>query len=329
MTSTELDTLRFPVGHYTAPPQISADALTSWIAEIAAFPSQVREAVAPLSDAQKAWRYRPAGWSILQVVHHCADSHMNSINRFKLALTQDNPTIAPYPEHLYAELHDSLEADLSGVLCLLDGLHYKWVLLLKSLSAEQLKRTYFHPDDNKNVPLEEAIGVYAWHCRHHLAHIRQAVRNEGKFENREGWSPVPQPAGVTGIGGVFFKMKDPEAARHWFALHLGLSTDAYGSTFETRNSDNPAQKGFLQWSPMKDDTTYFDPSPSEFMINYKVRGLDDLLAKLKASGVTIIDQVATYDYGRFVHILGPEQQSIELWEPVEEVYDALIEVRTK
>lgn len=329
MTATDLDTLRFPVGTFTAPDTISADQITNWLAEIAAFPSQVREAVTPLTDAQKAWRYRPEGWSIVQVVHHCADSHMNSINRFKHALTQDNPTIATYPEHLFAELHDSLESDMTGVLGLLDGLHYKWVLLLKSLNDAQLGRAYFHPDDKALVPLKQAIGVYAWHCRHHLAHIQQAIANKGAFGDVEAWTTGAEKPGAIGIGGIFYKFDDPDGARTWYQHNLGLNTDQWGTSFESRSSDNPGQRTFLQWSPMKSDTTHFDPGTASFMVNFRVRGIDALVEQLKQNGVTIIDQIARYDYGDFVHIMGPENQAIELWEPKDMAYDSIAVARTK
>jgi predicted enzyme related to lactoylglutathione lyase len=134
---------------------------------------------------------------------------------------------------------------------------------------------------------------------------------------------------VTGIGGIFFKVKDPSKTKEWYQKHLGLKTDDYGSTFEWRSSDNPEQKGFTQWSPMKDDTTYFKPSQKDFMINYCVENLEELVQQLKKEGVTILDEIESYDYGKFVHILDPDGHSIELWEPVNEVYDKMVETKTK
>jgi predicted enzyme related to lactoylglutathione lyase len=134
---------------------------------------------------------------------------------------------------------------------------------------------------------------------------------------------------VTGIGGVFFKCKDPDAVKQWYKAHLGLDTDAYGTTFEWRQSENAGQKGFTQWSPMKDDTSYFAPSESSFMINYRVHDLEALIPILKAEGVTIVDQIESFEYGKFVHILDPEGRKIELWEPNDEEYDKILEVRTK
>lgn len=134
---------------------------------------------------------------------------------------------------------------------------------------------------------------------------------------------------VTSIGGIFFKVKDPDATKSWYKKHLGLNTDKYGTAFEWRSSDNPDQKGFSQWSPMKDDTTYFKPSEKDFMINYRVENLVELVAELKAEGVTILDEIETFEYGKFVHILDPDGHSIELWEPIDEEYDRLVEGRTK
>ena len=123
---------------------------------------------------------------------------------------------------------------------------------------------------------------------------------------------------VTGIGGVFFKCKDPQVMRDWYGEHLGLTTTEYGATFAFRDVDEPEKKGHLQWSPFKQDTNYFDPSPKDFMINYRVSNLEELVEELKASGVTIVDEMEVFDYGKFIHILDPEGNKIELWEPVDE-----------
>lgn len=134
---------------------------------------------------------------------------------------------------------------------------------------------------------------------------------------------------VTGIGGIFFKVKDPSQTKAWYQKHLGLQTDQYGTAFEWRSADNPEQKGFSQWSPMKDDTEYFKPSEKEFMINYRVENLEELVEELRSEGVTILDKIEIFEYGKFVHILDPDGHSIELWEPMDEVYDRLTEGRTK
>lgn len=125
---------------------------------------------------------------------------------------------------------------------------------------------------------------------------------------------------VTGIGGVFFKCKDPKKVKNWYAENLGLKTDEYGSLFEFRNSDNSEKKEYLQWSPFQEDTKYFEPSENDFMINYRVNDLKGLKIELEKNGVKILDEIAEYDYGKFLHILGPENQKIELWEPIDEVF---------
>ena len=126
---------------------------------------------------------------------------------------------------------------------------------------------------------------------------------------------------VTGIGGVFFKCKDPKQQKEWYSKHLGIVTDEYGASFKTRQFENPEKSAYLQWSPFSEDTEYFNPSDKPFMINYRVTGIEKLVEELKAAGVTICDEIATYDYGKFVHIMDPEGNKIELWEPVDEVFD--------
>jgi predicted enzyme related to lactoylglutathione lyase len=120
---------------------------------------------------------------------------------------------------------------------------------------------------------------------------------------------------VTGIGGVFFKCKDPDSIKTWYKTHLGLDTNEWGTTFKWRQEADPTQKGSTQWSPFSDKTNYFEPSTKEFMINYRVENLDALVEELRKEGVTILDQIETFEYGKFVHILDVEGNKIELWEP--------------
>ena len=145
-------------------------------------------------------------------------------------------------------------------------------------------------------------------------------------------SPTTAPASekrVTGVGGIFFKCKDPNAMKKWYHEHLGLATDKYGTNFESRRADDPAKKAFLQWAPFKQDTKYFQPSTKEFMINYRVENLDRLVAQLKAEGVTVVDEIQTVDYGKFVHIMDPEGNKIELFEPNDAAYDKMLRGGTK
>ena len=168
-----LEQLKYPLGKFEKPETITKELLSQWIAEIAAFPAQLKAAVNHLDEEQLDNTYRPQGWTIRQVVHHCADSHMNSFIRFKLALTEEQPTIKPYREERWAELADG-KMPIDASLMLLEGLHARWGALLKSLSAEEMRRTYVHPEQGQAIPLDVTIGLYAWHGKHHLAHIRNA-----------------------------------------------------------------------------------------------------------------------------------------------------------
>ena len=128
---------------------------------------------------------------------------------------------------------------------------------------------------------------------------------------------------VTGIGGVFFKCKDPQKMREWYRMHLGLNTNQYGAVFEWYQGADSTQKGFSQWSPFKETTTYFEPSAKDFMINYRVENLNALVKEFKKDGVTVLDTIETYDYGKFVHILDMEGNKLELWEPNDKEYEKL------
>ena len=128
---------------------------------------------------------------------------------------------------------------------------------------------------------------------------------------------------VTGIGGIFFKCKDPDKMREWYKTNLGLATNPYGAVFEWHQGADSTKKGFTQWSPFKETTKYFAPSTKEFMINYRVENLEALVAELTKNGVTILDTIETYDYGKFVHILDAEGNKIELWEPNDIAYEKL------
>ncbi len=134
---------------------------------------------------------------------------------------------------------------------------------------------------------------------------------------------------VTGIGGIFFKSKDPKTVREWYGKNLGLAIDDYGSPFEFRNANRPDEINYLRWSPFDQNTDYFSPSGKDFMINYRVQNIEGLVRKLKENGVTIIDEVTEYEYGKFVHIMDPEGNKIELWEPVDSVLTKIGGTTTK
>ncbi|MDO9511224.1 MAG: VOC family protein [Bacteroidales bacterium] len=128
---------------------------------------------------------------------------------------------------------------------------------------------------------------------------------------------------VTGIGGIFFKCKDPNILREWYKTNLGLNTNQYGAVFEWRQGADTTKKGFTQWSPFNEKTKYFEPSTKDFMINYRVDDIEALVADLKINGVVILDTIETYDYGKFVHILDIEGNKLELWEPNDIEYERL------
>lgn len=164
-----LEQLKYPVGKFVKPESITKDIIDSAISDIENFPNLVKAEIQNLDAKDLQLRYRPEGWTISQVVHHCADSHINSYMRFKLALTENVPTIKPYEESLWAELPDNNLSPFVS-LKLLEALHE----ILKSLSEEDLNKEFIHPEQSEKISLKENISIYSWHCRHHLAHIRQA-----------------------------------------------------------------------------------------------------------------------------------------------------------
>jgi len=177
----DIEQLKFPIGKYAPNKNPNSTDIEQWIREIESFPFTLEQLLEKVSIEQLNWKYRPDGWTVKQVVHHCADSHMNSIIRFKLALTEHKPTIRPYLEDKWATLPDSLQDDLSAALLLLKGLHQKWSVLLKSLTPVQLQLEFIHPESGETINLAENIGIYAWHSNHHLAHIRNGIESMGVF----------------------------------------------------------------------------------------------------------------------------------------------------
>jgi len=133
---------------------------------------------------------------------------------------------------------------------------------------------------------------------------------------------------VTGIGGIFFKCQEPDKMRDWYGKNLGLITNQYGALFEFRKSDKPAEKAYLNWSPFEEDTDYFEPSDKDFMINYRVENIEELVAELEKNGVPVLDKIETFEYGKFVHILDPENNKIELWEPIDPVFTKMYQDKT-
>jgi len=163
---------RYPVGKFHYDDPLTTQQQQAFLDDVAQTPSHLRAAIKGLSEAQLDTPYREGGWTVRQVVHHVPDSHMNSYVRFKLALTEDDPTIKPYAEDRWAELADTKATPVEVSLVLLDCLHYRWVRLLNSLTPEDWKRTFRHPALGP-MTLEKTLALYAWHGRHHVAHITE------------------------------------------------------------------------------------------------------------------------------------------------------------
>lgn len=170
---------RYPVGKFEFPPQITPQLRSQFLNEIEHTPARLREAVKGLSPEQINQPYREGGWTVRQVVHHLADSHLNAYIRFKLGITENNPAIKTYDEALWAELSDAKAADIQASLNLLEALHQRLIQFLRQLSDDQFSRTINHPEFGI-VPLDKYLAMYAWHGRHHVAHVT-ALRQ------RQGW----------------------------------------------------------------------------------------------------------------------------------------------
>ena len=179
METLTLETLRYPVGKFTFPDKISTEEISFMIKIIEELPQKLRNAVSDMSEEQLNTPYREGGWTVRQVVHHLFDSHSNSYTRMKLAMTEDNPTIKPYMEARWAELEDGKNAPVELGLKLLELLHERWIIFLSSLSEKDLQRTFFHPDNRRSQTITQTIALYAWHSRHHLAHITELKKRMG------------------------------------------------------------------------------------------------------------------------------------------------------
>ena len=171
----DLQALQYPAGKFQRPEAYDANAVREQIQVIRTFPAELTAEATALSHLQLNTTYRPGGWTTRQVIHHCADSHMNSFIRFKLALTEDNPTIKPYQEDAWAVMPD-YEEDIKYSLMIIQGVHARWTTLLEKMQPAEFERTVFHPEKGRRIPLFELLALYAWHCRHHLAHVRLVSR---------------------------------------------------------------------------------------------------------------------------------------------------------
>ena len=180
MKEDDASDLRYPIGPFRFEDDASAGRREQWIEEIAAAPAQLRAAVAGLTSAQLDTPYREGGWTVRQVVHHVPDSHLNAYTRIKLALTEEEPTIKPYEEARWAELPDARRGEIEPSLNLLEHLHQRWLMLLRQLKTADFDRQFRHPEHGRIFKLSETLAMYAWHGRHHVAHIT-ALRH------RMGW----------------------------------------------------------------------------------------------------------------------------------------------
>ena len=168
---------RFPIGKFEFPHSYTEVELKEWISNIEQFPQRLEELIIGLSKEEFELTYRDKGWTIRQLIHHCADSHMNSLIRFKLALTEDVPTIKPYFENKWAELPDCDIDNLEDSLFIIKGIHKRLSKLLKSLDKSKLNREFFHPENKIKIKLWQNIALYSWHSNHHLAHVKLAVKS--------------------------------------------------------------------------------------------------------------------------------------------------------
>lgn len=175
MLSVTLEELKYPIGQPEIPEKITKKHIDTWVAVIENFPNRLTDLVINLTEGQLDTPYRKNGWTIRQVIHHCYDSHHNSYIRFKWTMTEEKPIIKAYYEDRWAELEDSKSAPILLSLNSLSALHAKWTYFLKTLSEKDLEKVFIHPSDNSDVSLAKNIGIYAWHCNHHFAHIENLL----------------------------------------------------------------------------------------------------------------------------------------------------------
>lgn len=173
-----MDNLKYPIGKYLKPTVFTKEILETAIQVIKQFPEKIKTETSLLSDEQLDTPYRPDGWTIRQVVHHCADSHINAFIRIKMALTEERPTIKPYAEAKWAELADCKTLAIGSSLSIIENVHFRWGIILTSMSEKDFTRSFIHPEKGQELSLHESTGMYAWHCAHHLAHITQLKKSK-------------------------------------------------------------------------------------------------------------------------------------------------------
>jgi uncharacterized damage-inducible protein DinB len=175
MDTTVPEIQRYPIGRFSRPDEYTTAGVNLAIASIDCLPRKLLSLVSNLSRENWERQYRPGSWTVRQVAHHIVDANVNNYTRFKFALTEDNPTIKPYVEDRWAELPDARTGDMRPALDLISAIHSKWIQTLRTMRETEFRRTFFHPRLDRAVPLYEAVGMYAWHGEHHLAHIRSAL----------------------------------------------------------------------------------------------------------------------------------------------------------
>lgn len=171
------ENLKYPIGKYRPPETISSQNIEDWIAQITLLPTDLRSLTVDLSESDLLKTYRPGGWNIRQIVHHIADSHSNSFIRFKWTLTEETPIIKAYYEDRWANLADSMEAPIEISVDFIESLHKRWAFLLHHLTNEEWDRTFQHPETGRTISLKWNLGLYAWHGKHHLEHIKIALHS--------------------------------------------------------------------------------------------------------------------------------------------------------
>ncbi len=180
--------LQYPIGQFDYQNKVSIDETKNWIKDIEQLPVKLNNVIRPLSIEQLDFSYRTDGWTISQLVNHIGDSHMNGYIRFQLAMTEHKPIIKPYDQDRWVSLHYLKDVSVESSLKLIEALHSKWTVLLKSLSQSDLKKAYVHPEEGRTISLSEAICLYAWHGNHHLAHIKMALKQNEKAAMQKSYA---------------------------------------------------------------------------------------------------------------------------------------------
>ena len=183
MTEEEMHKLKFPIGKFHYPKEITDELKASWIGIIKDLPIKLEEKLKDVTHEQLDFAYRPDGWHVKQVVHHLADSHMNAFIRTKMALTEESPIIKPYYERKFADLPDANNYNIESSLAILNGVHHRFTRLLESLDEEGFSKTYVHPESKRTYRIDSVLALYAWHSMHHLGHINQALSSNGDYNS--------------------------------------------------------------------------------------------------------------------------------------------------